>query len=108
MAMTCSAPSPPDMLIDNLMIYWATETIGSSTRVYYDHRHFRAPFKATDHVRVPTAICMWPKDLVITPREWAERFYNVHQYSSQKRGATFQLGRRQMPMLTTSGYSRDL
>ena len=54
MAMTCSAPSPPDMLIDNLMIYWATETIGSSMRVYYDHRHFRAPFKATDHVRVPT------------------------------------------------------
>jgi hypothetical protein len=61
MAMTCSAPSPPDMLIDNLMIYWATETIGSSTRVYYDHRHFRAPFKATDHVRVPTEICMWPR-----------------------------------------------
>jgi microsomal epoxide hydrolase len=32
---------------------------------------------------------MWPKDLVITPREWAERFYNVHQYSSQKRGGHF-------------------
>ena len=80
---------PPDMLIDNLMIYWATETIGSSMRVYYDHRHFRAPFKATDHVRVPTAICMWPQDLVIAPREWAERFYNVHQYSSQKRGGHF-------------------
>jgi pimeloyl-ACP methyl ester carboxylesterase len=77
------------MLIDNLMIYWATETIGSSMRVYYDHRHFRAPFKATDHVRVPTAICMWPKDLVIAPREWAKRFYNVHQYSSQKRGGHF-------------------
>ena len=80
---------PPDMLIDNLMIYWATETIGSSTRLYYDHRHFRAPFKATDHVRVPTAICMWPKDLVIAPREWAERFYNVQQYSSQKHGGHF-------------------
>jgi outer membrane receptor for Fe3+-dicitrate len=41
------------------------------------------------HDRVPTAICMWPKDLVIAPREWAERFYNVHQYSSQKRGGHF-------------------
>jgi microsomal epoxide hydrolase len=80
---------PPDMLIDNLMIYWATETIGSSMRLYYDYRHFRAPFKATDHVRVPTAICMWPKDLVIAPREWAERFYNVQQYSSQKHGGHF-------------------
>jgi pimeloyl-ACP methyl ester carboxylesterase len=80
---------PPDMLIDNLMIYWATETIGSSIRLYYDHRHIRVPFKATDHVNVPTAICMWPKDLVIAPREWAERFYNVHQYSSQTRGGHF-------------------
>jgi pimeloyl-ACP methyl ester carboxylesterase len=80
---------PPDMLIDNLMIYWATGTIGSSMRLYYDHRHFRAPFRITDRVSVPTAICMWPKDLVLAPREWAERFYNVRQYSTQKHGGHF-------------------
>jgi pimeloyl-ACP methyl ester carboxylesterase len=80
---------PPDMLIDNLMIYWATETIGSSMRLYYDHRHFRAPFETSDHVGVPTAICMWPKDLVFAPREWAERFYNVRRYSTQGRGGHF-------------------
>ena len=80
---------PPDMLIDNLMIYWATETIGSSMRLYYDHRHFRAPFKTSDHISVPTAVCMWPKDLVYAPREWAERFYNVRQYSTQRRGGHF-------------------
>jgi len=80
---------PFDMLIDNLMIYWATETIGSSMRMYYDHRHFRAPFKATDQVTVPTAITIWPKDLVLAPREWAERFYNVQQFSTQMRGGHF-------------------
>jgi microsomal epoxide hydrolase len=32
---------------------------------------------------------MWPKDLVIAPREWAERFYDVQQYSSQTRGGHF-------------------
>ena len=80
---------PTDMLIDNLMIYWATETIGSSMRLYYDHRHFRAPFKATDHVRVPTAVSVWPKDLVTVPKEWAERFYNVQQYSVQTHGGHF-------------------
>lgn len=80
---------PPDMLIDNLMIYWATETIGSSMRLYYDHRHFRAPFKASDHISVSTAVCMWPKDLVHAPREWAERFYNVQQYSAQRLGGHF-------------------
>ena len=80
---------PPEMLIDNLMIYWATETIGSSMRLYYDHRHFRKPFKASDRVSVPTAISMWPKDLVIAPREWAERFYNVRRYSTQAHGGHF-------------------
>jgi len=78
-----------EMLIDNLMIYWATGTIGSSMRLYYDHRHFRAPLKTSDQVSVPTAVCMWPKDLVFAPREWAERFYNVHQNSTQKSGGHF-------------------
>ena len=58
-------------------------------RLYYDHRHFRALFKATDHVSVPAAPCMWPNDLVIALREWAERFYNVRQYSSQRHGGHF-------------------
>jgi pimeloyl-ACP methyl ester carboxylesterase len=80
---------PYDMLIDNLMIYWATETIGSSMRLYYDHRHFRASFKSTDRVTVATALSIWPKDLVIVPRGWAERFYNVQQYSTQKHGGHF-------------------
>jgi pimeloyl-ACP methyl ester carboxylesterase len=80
---------PLDMLIDNLMIYWATETIGSSMRFYYDHRHFRKPFKTSDHVSVPTAVCMWPKDLLIAPKEWAARFYNVQQYSIQTHGGHF-------------------
>jgi pimeloyl-ACP methyl ester carboxylesterase len=80
---------PPDMLIDNLMIYWATETIGSSMRYYYEHSHFRARLRTSDHVSVPTAICMWPKDLVIAPREWCERFYNVKQYSMQTHGGHF-------------------
>jgi pimeloyl-ACP methyl ester carboxylesterase len=78
-----------DMLIDNLMIYWVTETIGSSMRYYYDSRHFRPPLLTSDHVSVPTAICMWPKDLVVAPKEWAERFYNVQQYSRQTRGGHF-------------------
>ncbi|GLQ51815.1 epoxide hydrolase family protein [Dyella flava] len=80
---------PMDVLIDNVMIYWATGTIGSSVRYYYDSRHYRQPLKATDHVTVPTAVSMWPKDLVKAPREWAERFYNVQQYSMQAHGGHF-------------------
>jgi microsomal epoxide hydrolase len=58
-------------------------------RLYYDSQHFRPPIRAEDHVSVPTAVCMWPKDLVVAPREWAERFYDVGQYSLQSRGGHF-------------------
>lgn len=80
---------PLDMLIDNLMVYWASETIGSSMRYYYDNIHFRPPLLASDHVHVPTAVCIWPKDLGTPPREWAERLYNVRRYVEQPRGGHF-------------------
>ena len=80
---------PADMLLDTVMVYWATNTIGSSLRAYYDSAHFRPPARAGDRVDVPTAVCMWPKDLVIAPRSWCERFYNVSQYTMQERGGHF-------------------
>jgi pimeloyl-ACP methyl ester carboxylesterase len=80
---------PADMLLDTVMIYWATGTIASSMRAYYDDAHFRPPVRAEDRVEVPTAICMWPKDLMNAPRSWAERFYNVSQYTMQEHGGHF-------------------
>jgi microsomal epoxide hydrolase len=80
---------PVDMLIDNLNVYWSTQTIGSSMRYYYESNHFRAPFTAGDYVSVPTAICMWPRDLVVAPEAWAKRFYNVQRYSVQSHGGHF-------------------
>lgn len=83
------ATFPADMLLDTVMIYWTTNTIGSSMRLYYDHAHFRSPLRTDDHVHVPTAISLWPKDLVTPPREWAERFYNVRQYTKHSHGGHF-------------------
>lgn len=80
---------PADMLVDNLNIYWSTQTIASSMRYYYEARHFRPPFKPGERVSVPTAVCMWPRDLVVAPRSWAGRFYNVQQYAVQPRGGHF-------------------
>ena len=80
---------PKDMLIDNLNLYWSTQTIASSMRYYYEARHFRATLLPDARITVPTAICMWPKDLVVGPREWAERFYKVYQYSVQAHGGHF-------------------
>ena len=80
---------PLDMLIDNLMIYWASGTIGSSMRYYHDDARFRPPRGAEDRVAAPTAVCMWPHDLMVAPREWAARGYDVRQYTTPVHGGHF-------------------
>ena len=50
-------------------------------------RAYRQKFLA---LTVPTTdICLWPKDVVLPPREWAERFYNVRRYDVQAYGGHF-------------------
>jgi microsomal epoxide hydrolase len=80
---------PPEVLIDNLMIYWTTNTIGSSVRYYYESTHLRPRFQADDFVRPPTAVAMWPKDIALAPRELAARLYNVRRYTVFPRGGHF-------------------
>ncbi|MDQ3926111.1 MAG: epoxide hydrolase [Actinomycetota bacterium] len=78
-----------DELLTNLTIYWATETINSSFRVYYEPFHNPPPANAGERVEVPTGFAMFPKDLVPAPREWAERFFNVEHWTQMPRGGHF-------------------
>jgi microsomal epoxide hydrolase len=78
-----------ETLIDNLMVYWTTNTIGSSVRYYYEGSRLRPPLKADDFVSAPTAVAMWPHDIATAPREFAERLYNVRRYTVFPRGGHF-------------------
>ncbi|BDE05580.1 multidrug MFS transporter [Vulcanimicrobium alpinum] len=75
-----------DQLLTNLTIYWATQTINSSMRLYYETA--RATL-AYGHVDVPTAMLMSDRDLFPTPREWAARQYNVVRWTKIDRGGHF-------------------
>jgi pimeloyl-ACP methyl ester carboxylesterase len=76
-----------DELLTNLTIYWATGTINSSMRLYYETA--RDQTAKYGRVEVPTALLMSPKDLFPTPREWAERSYNVVRWTEIDRGGHF-------------------
>jgi pimeloyl-ACP methyl ester carboxylesterase len=80
---------PPEVLIDNLMIYWTSNTIGSSVRYYYEATHFRPRLESGDFVSPPTAVAMWPKDIALAPRELAARLYNVQLYTVFPKGGHF-------------------
>jgi pimeloyl-ACP methyl ester carboxylesterase len=75
-----------DELLANLTIYWATQTIDSSIRLYYETA--RDP-GSWGRVEVPTAMMMSPKDMFPTPREWVERSYNIARWTDIDRGGHF-------------------
>lgn len=75
-----------DRLLANLTLYWATGTIGSSMRLYYET--VRDPGQ-WGRVEVPTAMLMTPHDTFPTPRAWAERSYNVERWTEINVGGHF-------------------
>lgn len=77
-----------DQLLTNLTVYWATGTINSSTRLYYESMHSGSmpPF---DRVEVPVGCAMYPGELINMPRSWIETVFNVTHFSEFERGGHF-------------------
>lgn len=78
-----------DQLLTNVMIYWVTETINSSTRLYYETRHNPWRMKSGTKIETPSAIALFPGELLLPPRSWAERAYNVKRWTVMPRGGHF-------------------
>jgi epoxide hydrolase len=78
-----------DQLITNVMTYWVTQTITSSTRLYWERMHIDAPEDAPGFVGVPTGIARYPKEALRIPRPWVERRYNVTHWVDMPRGGHF-------------------
>jgi pimeloyl-ACP methyl ester carboxylesterase len=81
-----------DLLLTNLTIYWATQTITSSTRAYLDRRRFGHNMTAQDFVAVPTAMAVFANEFVpegTPPREWAERLYDIRRWTEMPGGGHF-------------------
>ena len=75
-----------DELLTNVMIYWVTQTINSSVRLY---RENRGEFGRTGRIETPTAIAMFPKEISHPPRSLVERGYNVQRWTEMPRGGHF-------------------
>jgi pimeloyl-ACP methyl ester carboxylesterase len=88
-----------DDLITILNIYWFTQTIGSSMRVYYESSHNWSP-NANQKVEVPTAMLMLEQDIAVAPREWEARTYNIVRWNTHPSGGHF--GEWEKPELTAS------
>ncbi len=67
-----------DELLTNVMIYWVTETMGSSTRNYYESSHNQprpqsmTAFQSSGKPS-PMGFALFPKEINVPPRAWVER-----------------------------------
>jgi len=78
-----------DELLTNIMIYWVTETINSSVRLYCETMRSGRFAASAERVMVPTACSIFPKELYRPPRRWAEAHYNVMQWTTHASGGHF-------------------
>jgi pimeloyl-ACP methyl ester carboxylesterase len=77
-----------DDLLDNITLYWLTNTGISSARLYWENK---ADFFDAKPITIPFAISVFPDELYQAPRSWAERAYphNLIHYNRLERGGHF-------------------
>jgi pimeloyl-ACP methyl ester carboxylesterase len=77
----------PDDVLDNVTLFWLTNTGVSSARLYWENK---LPFFTPKGVTIPVAVTTFPDELYATPREWAERaFPNLIHYNKVEKGGHF-------------------
>ncbi|NNL86905.1 MAG: epoxide hydrolase [Myxococcales bacterium] len=80
-----------DELCTTMTIYWATETYGTSARYYYEcvHNPWTPSSDAQPVVKAPTSAAIFPEEVVLLPKRWAEQYYNLKRWTPMKSGGHF-------------------
>ncbi|MEP7304990.1 MAG: epoxide hydrolase family protein [Acidobacteriota bacterium] len=77
-----------DDLLTNISLYWMTQTITSSTRIYFENQRAGAAANSR-RVTAPMACAVFPKDIVFSTRRWMEAQNNLTRWTEMPRGGHF-------------------
>jgi pimeloyl-ACP methyl ester carboxylesterase len=74
-------------VLDNITLYWLTNTAVSSFRLYWENK---LAFFAPKNVAIPVAVSVFPDDIYAAPRSWVEKAYSklIH-FNRLNRGGHF-------------------
>jgi pimeloyl-ACP methyl ester carboxylesterase len=76
-----------DDILDNITLYWLTDTAISSARLYWENK---LAFFEPKHVAIPVAVSVFPDEIYAAPRTWAERAYpDLIYYNKLPEGGHF-------------------
>jgi len=74
-------------ILDNISLYWLTNTGVSSARLYWESK---LPFFAPKGVAIPVGVSAFPDEIYTAPRSWAERAYpKLVHYGRLSKGGHF-------------------
>jgi hypothetical protein len=83
-----------ERIVDNITLYWLTNTATSSARLYWES--FRTIFAAIasgqkpPEIKLPVAFTVFPGELFQPPRSWAEKVYpNLTYFNEAEKGGHF-------------------
>ena len=87
------SPTKDDVL-DNISLYWLTNTAASSGRLYWENGArgsvIVAAAQKTDEISLPVAITVFPDDVYRAPESWARRAYrNLIYFHEVDKGGHF-------------------
>jgi pimeloyl-ACP methyl ester carboxylesterase len=76
-----------DDILDNVTLYWLTNTGVSSARLYWESK---LAFFAPKGIAIPVAVSAFPDELYQAPRSWAEKAYpKLIYYNRLDKGGHF-------------------
>lgn len=78
-----------DELLANVTLYWITQTIHSSIRIYNENSKRPLTFKKNDFVNVPVGFAKFPKEIPTPPRFYIEKGYNIQCWTEMPAGGHF-------------------
>ena len=81
----------PDDVLDNVTLYWLTNTAISSARLYWDNAHFPSGgFFDPRGIKIPVAVSAFPDEIYQAPQSWAEKAYpKLIHYNRPAKGGHF-------------------
>ena len=92
-----------DEILDNITLYWLTNTGVSASRLYWE---YKGGFFNAKGVSIPVAVSVFPGEQYQAPRSWTERAYpNLIHYNELDKGGHFAAwGAAAAVLLSSAGF----
>ena len=81
-----------DEILDDISLYWLTDTGASSGRFYWENNNnnFSAAAQKTTDIKLPVAVSVFPGEIYRAPRSWTERAYpSLYYFNEVDKGGHF-------------------